>query len=265
VSSEKVTPEEDEGVDAWEDSPAGQVSTLILAILIALAIRAFVIEPFTIPSGSMFPTLLIGDHLFVNKFLYGAKVPFLDWRLPSFRAPKRGDVVVFDVGRGSRGEICPVDRCPKYRREAFIKRVVGLPGDTVTVRNARLVINGEVVPAEDTGESFVDPSGQRMEVFRERLGDRDHLALDHPLRNGKELTAFKVEPGRYLMMGDNRDSSNDGRYFGTIRLAEMKGPAFIIYWSWNYGGGWLELVNPLTWWELLRHETRWGRMGMPIS
>jgi len=91
------------------------------------------------------------------------------------------------------------------------------------------------------------------------------LALDDPTREGKEIYARTIEEGRYLMMGDNRDNSNDGRYFGSIRLAEMKGPAFMIYWSWNFNGGWLELLNPIRWWDLLWHETRWGRMGSGID
>ena len=103
---------------AWE-----QVSTLLIAITIALGIRAFVIEPFRIPSGSMLPTLLIGDHLFVNKFVYGVKIPYTDWRLPGFREPERGDVVVFLVARdGDR--ILPVDDGPGLRTEDFVKRVV---------------------------------------------------------------------------------------------------------------------------------------------
>ena len=112
-----------------------QLSTLVVAIAIALVVRSFVIEPFRIPSGSMLPTLLIGDHLFVNKFLYGARIPFTDIRLPGFRMPERGDVVVFEVARdegsvpGLGARIAPADLQPELPRDDFVKRVVGLPGD----------------------------------------------------------------------------------------------------------------------------------------
>ncbi len=249
------------GESAWE-----QTRTLALAAVIALAIRAFIFEPFTIPSGSMFPTLLIGDHLFVNKFIYGLKVPFSDLRLPGLREPERGDVVVFDVGRGTRQEIFPLDRCQTAcRKEAFIKRVIGLPGDVVSVRAGRVIVNGEPMPGPSTGEFFEDPQGQRLEVFREDLDGRKHLALDDPTRVGKEIYAWRIEDGRYLMMGDNRDNSNDGRFFGTIRPTEMKGPAFMIYWSWDYNGSWFGLLNPVRWWDLLLHKTRWSRAGSGID
>jgi len=243
-----------------------QFGTLAMALLIALGVRACVVEPFRIPSGSMFPTLLIGDHLFVNKFLYGPRIPFTDVRLPGLREPRRGDVVVFEVARGPGGAgIFPADQRPDLPRESFVKRVIGLPGDVVEVQAASLSINGVSMPEEPTGERFTDPSGITSQVLRESLPDGvSHLVLDNPGRAGIN-GRFVVEEGRYLMMGDNRDDSNDGRMWGTVRLAEFKGPAFLLYWSWDFQGSWASMLNPITWVDLLLHKTRWSRIGDGID
>jgi signal peptidase I len=245
--------------------PAGglweQISTLLIAILIALCIRAFVIEPYRIPSGSMLPTLLIGDHLFVNKFIYGIKLPFSDLRLPGLRAPERGDVVVFTVAK--RGmETMPADRHPELGTEQFVKRIIGLPGDRLTFRGGRVYVNGEPFEARPLGETFVDDGGGALDVSEVTLGARRFRILDDPhvvLPNPVET--LTVPPDRYFLMGDNRDHSKDSRIWGTVRLAEIKGPAFILYWSWDFNGGWGELLNPLTLVELFGQKMRWDRIG----
>ncbi len=242
-----------------------QLTTLVLAVAIALSIRAMVVEPFRIPSGSMFPTLLIGDHLFVNKFIYGAKIPFTDYRLPALREPQRGDVVVFEVARiterGGGGGIVPADRRPDARREDFVKRIVGLPGDRVEVRNDNLYINHERVKEFALEQIFEDDQGTPLDVYRETLGDCVHGILDDPRKLGLSRTPLVVEPGRYFVMGDNRDNSNDSRAWGTVRLEEFKGPAFIIYWSWNSAGNFFQLLNPVNWFTV---EKRWGRVFQGI-
>lgn len=243
----------------WE-----QVNTLVLAVLIALGIRAFVIEPFRIPSGSMLPTLLIGDHLFVNKFVYGVKVPFTDVRLPEIREPQRGDIVVFTVAR-TPTRIAPTDRSPDWPTEEFVKRIVGLPGDRVEVRDGVVSVNGRVLERSGGEDTFVDEEGRRLEHFIEDLDGRAHAVLDDPAHPGLPQRAFTVEPGRYFVLGDNRDYSNDSRGWGTVPLRDLKGPAFVIYWSWNFNGSWGELLNPLTWWDLLSERTRWGRIGHTID
>lgn len=242
-----------------------EVGTFAVAVALALAIRAFIVEPYRIPSESMLPTLLIGDHLFVNKFAYGVKIPFSDARLPALRAPERGDVVVFNVARDARGGIFPVDERSDLPTDQFVKRLIGLPGDTVEVRGGELYVNGALIPHEDTGETFRDKDHRVLRVGRENLGGHVHAVLDEPRINGPELRPTTLPPDRYLMMGDNRDLSNDSRIWGTIRLADMKGPAFVLYWSWDWDGGWLELVNPLTWWELLTNRMRWDRIGDGIE
>jgi len=244
-----------------------QVVTLVIAITIALAIRQFVVEPFRIPSGSMFPTLLIGDHLFVNKLAYGPSVPFSELRLPGFSEPKRGDVVVFQVARprnkiGGR-DIKPVDRAPEGApTEDFVKRLIGLPGDRIAWRGGRVFINDVPLDVQPAAEPFVDDSGRTFPMSWEDLGSCRHAILDDPRSRSRaesrtDRGTWVVEPGRYFMMGDNRDNSNDSRFWGTVREEELKGPAFILYWSWNVNGNMLSFFNPVNWFTA---EKRWDRI-----
>jgi signal peptidase I len=242
---------------AWE-----QARTILIAVLIALVIRAFIIEPFRIPSGSMLPTLLIGDHLFVNKFVYGPKVPFTDMRLPGLREPQRGDIIVFTVARRGN-DTFPADRHPDYAREEFVKRIVGLPGDRVEVRDDKVFVNGEPMDVEPLPDTFTDPGGRELAVLRVDLEDKQYRILDDPnVRFHAPRPVTTVEEGRYLVLGDNRDHSKDSRVWGTVRKAEIKGPAFVLYWSWDFNGGWVELLNPLTWWNA---DKRWDRIGSKLQ
>jgi signal peptidase I len=231
----------------------------VIAVAIALAIRQFVVEPFRIPSGSMFPTLLIGDHLFVDKLAYGPRIPFTDIRLPGLSEPTRGDVVVFEVGRpGPR--IMPVDLAPEgVPSEDFVKRLVGLPGDRIDWREGQLFVNGGLLKVDVTPEFFVDDAGHRFGVRFENLGECRHAILDDPGSVDPRLDhgTWVVEPGRYFLMGDNRDNSRDSREWGTVRLEELKGPAVILYWSWNVNGNMLAFFNPVNWFTA---EKRWDRM-----
>jgi signal peptidase I len=246
---------ESSGGGLWE-----QVSTIFFAVLIALGIRAFVIEPYRIPSGSMFPTLLIGDHLFVNKFVYGIKIPFSDVRLPGLREPERGDVVVFTVAKlGS--QTFPADRRPDLPREEFVKRIVGLPGDYIEFRHEGLYVNGEKIDSKPLPDDFEDDQGRLLHRDEVVMADHDFVTLDDPYVKLPLPDPVTVEEGRYFMMGDNRDHSKDSRVWGTVRLAEIKGPAFVLYWSWNFNGSWAELLNPLTWFDLFAHKMRWSRIG----
>lgn len=255
-SGEVSDPKQREGAGgAWE-----QISTLLIAVAIALCVRTFVIEPFRIPSGSMLPTLLIGDHLFVNKFIYGIKIPFTDRRLPAIRKPERGDVVVFTVAKQG-GLTLPADQKPELPTEEFVKRVVALPGDRVVVRRGVVSVNGEVVETRRLGESFRDERGHELDLLEVNAFGRTYRILDDPRGGVPDPPPMTVPPGRYYMLGDNRDHSKDSRVWGTVRLAEFKGPAYRLYWSWDFNGSWGELLNPLTWFELLTGKMRWDRIG----
>ncbi len=251
---EDATPERGPVRRAWD-----QISTLLLAILIALAIRAVIIEPFRIPSGSMLPTLLIGDHLFVNKFVYGIKLPFTDIRLPGFRDPRRGDIVVFVVARDGDA-IVPADRRPELPRDDFVKRIVGLPGDRIEVRNGVVYVNDERVEVEPTPVLFIDELKRPLLLSAEQLEGCEHAILKSRSRLGSSWTDIPprvVPPGRYFMMGDNRDFSRDSRDWGTVRKEEFKGPVFILYWSWDVRGNFLQFLNPVNWWSA---DKRWERV-----
>ena len=239
-----------------------QIRTIVIAVIIALTIRAFIIEPFRIPSGSMLPTLLIGDHLFVNKFVYGPKIPFTDKRLPSLREPQRGDIIVFTVAQRG-GETFPADRRPELPREEYVKRIVGLPGDHVEFREGKVFVNGEEMHIEPLHETFRDGSGRELDVLQVSVDSKQYRVLDDPGAHFQPPRAVAtVEPGLYLVLGDNRDYSKDSRVWGTVRKAEIKGPAFVLYWSWDFNGGWLGLLNPLTWWNA---EKRWDRIGSSLD
>lgn len=173
---------------------------ICIAVLLALFIRTFVVQAFKIPSGSMLPTLLIGDHLLVNKFMYGVKMPFTGKLLIPFNEPERGDVVVF--------------RFPKDRSVDYIKRVIGTPGDTVEIREKKVYINGE--PIEDPYAHISTPS-----VLNANASPRDNF--------GPVL----VPDDRIFVMGDNRDNSYDSRFWGFVDQKDILGKAFILYWSWD--------------------------------
>jgi len=258
----ETAPEEDERATP-SPSIFHQLTTIGLAVLIALGIRALVIEPFRIPSESMLPTLLVGDHLFVNKFVYGAKIPFTEWRLPGLREPRRGDVVVFEVARQGGG-IHPADRYPNLPRDRFVKRIVGMPGDTIEVTGRVVRVNGVPFDLRETDETFVDETGHLLRWKLEELNGHPHGVLEDPEAPLRDFAPFSVEPGRYFMMGDNRDHSNDSRSWGTVRFEEFKGPAFILYWSWDWNGSWGELLRPGTWWSLFGEKMRWERVGDTI-
>src|SRR5512147_1234933 len=188
---------------------------IIIAILIAAFIRTFVVQAFKIPSGSMKPTLQIGDHILVNKFIYGVKIPYLNTVLLPIRDPERGDIVVFKY---------PLD--PK---KDFIKRVIGVPGDTVEVRDKAVYVNRERLKP-DKGV-YVDP----------------HMAFG-PNRVRDNLGPITVPAGALFVMGDNRDESYDSRFWGFVPLRDVSGKAFIIYWSWDgdhFRVRWSRLANLL--------------------
>ncbi|MBN1282539.1 MAG: signal peptidase I [Proteobacteria bacterium] len=226
---------------------------LLLAVSVALLIRAFAVEAFKIPSGSMLPTLSIGDHIFVNKFVYGPRIPFTGHRIFEWDSPERGDVVVF---------IFPVDG-----GKDFIKRVIGLPGDSIRIEGMDLWVNGErqrrrpVEVAEFPGDrrrlsvrdglkrSIPFVRGWRdFEFFEEQDGGALHLVQ---YERQRERTTFEavVPPGHYFVMGDNRDNSSDSREWGFVPEGNIKGKALFVWLPldkdhggirWHEFGRWIE-------------------------
>ena len=190
----------DDRTGSWKKTLWEYVQAIGLAVILALFIRTFVIEPFEIPSGSMTNTLLIGDRILVNKFIYGVKLPFTDKVIIPVRDIERHDVVVFEF---------PLDP-----ETDFIKRVVGLPGDTIEVRDKQIFVNGQLQkePFTRHTDAKIIPAG---------VQPRDYLG------------PIVVPPGKLFVMGDNRDQSYDSRFWGFVDQAKVKGKAFVIYWSWN--------------------------------
>jgi signal peptidase I len=198
--------------------------------LVVLLLRAFLVEPFRIPSGSMMPTLLVGDFILVNKFEYGLRMPVTKTKLIEMGEPDRGDIVVF--------------RWPENPRLDYIKRVVALPGDKVRYQGKRLFIDGQEMPVEIVGPYQPEGSGMRALGSiegRETLGDVSHSVLINPMAPDynpscaflgyREVT---VPAGHYLAVGDNRDDSNDGRCWGFVPEANLVGEAFFIWFSWDW-------------------------------
>ena len=194
-------------------------------ILLVLVFRSFLFEPFKIPSSSMMPTLLIGDFILVNKFAYGVRLPVTNTKVIAVGEPARGDVVVF--------------RYPQDPRVDYIKRVVGLPGDTVSYRDKALYINGEAVPQEVVGRFIGAGRGADMtgaEERRERLaGEHPHhlLVRQSPMYQQPGEARWQVPEGHYFVMGDNRDNSQDSRAWGFVPEANLVGRASVIWWSWD--------------------------------
>lgn len=217
----------------WLDWTAG----LFPVILGVFLLRSFLFEPFKIPSGSMVPTLLVGDLILVNKFDYGVRLPVLNKKVIANNDPQRGDVVVF--------------RYPPDPRLDYIKRVVGVPGDEVAYLNQKLTLNGQPVPVKALGEFYDEDSLRYAPQFSEKLGEVDHRILVDPRRSsffGTDSPRFpfaencrysaegvtcKVPAGHYFVMGDNRDNSQDSRYWGFVPDQNLVGRAFFVWM--NFG------------------------------
>ena len=185
---------------------------IVIAVFIALFIRAFIVQAFKIPSSSMEPTLLVGDHLLVNKFIYGIRIPYTDIKLFQYKKPGRGDIIVFIF--------------PKDRSKDFIKRVIGTEGEKVAIVHNKVYINDKLID---------DPWGR----------------FTMPRTSIEDYGPVKVPENSLFVMGDNRDNSQDSRFWGFVKLNEVKGKAFIIYFSWNSVAQ--DLLNKIRW-------TRFGKL-----
>jgi signal peptidase I len=171
---------------------------IVTALILALLIRAYVVQAFKIPSGSMKPTLLVGDHILVGKFIYGTRLPFMQERILVLREPQRGDVIVF--------------RYPKDPSRDFVKRIIAVGGDVVQGKDGVVYLNGR--------------------ALQEPYVNKDPTAAPAPLDDG-DFGPILVPQGKVFVMGDNRGQSYDSRYWGFVDIDDIKGKAFIIYWSWD--------------------------------
>ncbi len=248
-----IETEEDEGGSTLKEN----ILTIVLAVFIALIIRSFWLEPFRIPSGSMYPTLQVGDYLFVSKYSYGYSRYSFPAGLPIFKGrffytePKRGDIVVF--------------KFPKNPKIDFIKRVIGLPGDKIQVKDGRLYINGEVVEREERERYIIDeyvnvpefyhqynevlPEGKKHRIIE--ISDEERI-----VDNTEE---FEVPEDMFFVMGDNRDRSDDSRLrVGFVPKENLVGKARFIFFSHSDKGS---LIKPWTWFNAIR----WKRFFMGIE
>jgi signal peptidase I len=191
---------------------------IVLAVLIALFVRTFIIQAFKIPSGSMEPTLLVGDYLLVNKFIYGIKIPFTETKVFRFENPQRGDIIVFPF--------------PKDPSKDFIKRVIGMGGEKVEIIESKIYINDRPIP---------DPWGHFEKI----------ISAEYIQRIENFGPVFVPEDSLFVM-GDNRNNSEDSRFWGFLRVNSVVGKAFILYFSWNPHA------------ENLWNTIRWSRIGRLI-
>ena len=189
------------------------IEPIVIAVLIALFIRAFIVQAFKIPSSSMEPTLLVGDYLLVNKFIYGVRIPYSDIKFFEYKKPKRGDIIVFVF--------------PKDRKKDFIKRVIGTEGEKLTILHNKIYIDDKLID---------DPWG--------------HFTM--PRSSIEDYGPIKVPEGSLFVMGDNRDNSQDSRFWGFVKTNEVKGKAFIVYFSLDWDA------------RNLLNKVRWTRLGKLI-
>lgn len=191
-------------------------------LLLVLLLRSFLVEPFRIPSGSMMPTLLIGDFILVNKFTYGIRLPVLNNKIIELNRPQRGDIVVF--------------RYPKDPTVDYIKRVVGLPGDHIDYYNKQLVIND--VPLKQISLGRYQGFGQSAGMTGSEQKVEDMIGVEHGILINNDARSMEgtyvVPEGHYFVMGDNRDNSNDSRYWGTVPEGNLVGKAFYIWMNWDW-------------------------------
>lgn len=214
------------------------IEPFLIAAVIALVIRQFALEAFKIPSGSMIPTLTVGDHLLVNKFVYGPRIPFTDRRIFAWKTPQRGDIIVF--------------KYPQDESKNYIKRVIGVPGDKIQMVKGVLSINDqpvEVMPADPAGGMAEKDQGAfPPKLCTEQLGSVRHSVQYLVDQSDKGFEPIVVPQESVFVMGDNRDNSTDSRVWGFVKFDKILGRAFVIYWSWDGKDRWI----------------RWERIGRLI-
>ena len=241
---------------ARKSSARQYAESIGLALGVALLLRAFVVEAFQIPSGSMIPTLEVGDHIFVSKFSYAVGVPFTNTKIAEYGKPKRGDIIVFKY---------PPDQSVDY-----IKRVVGLPEETIEVRRNEVFIDGQPMPRELAAEPCAADDGpvsegeemrHPCEAWLEHLSGVTHVTHQDPRFGPSNFGPVKVPAGHYFAMGDNRDNSKDSRVWGFVPYELIKGRALIVWWSRDPARGGLSPAGIADWFKSIR----WGRFFQRVE
>jgi signal peptidase I len=241
---------------ARKSSARQYAESIGLALGVALLLRAFVVEAFQIPSGSMIPTLEVGDHIFVSKFAYAVGIPFTNTKIAKLDKPKRGDIIVF--------------KFPPDQNVDYIKRVVGLPGETVEVRRNEVYIDGKPMAREFAVEPCSSddepvPEGEALrrpcEAWIEHLDGKTHLTHQDPRFGPSNFGPVKVPAGHYFAMGDNRDNSKDSRVWGFVPYELIKGRALIVWWSRDPARGGLSPAGVADWFNSIR----WGRFFQRVE
>lgn len=202
--------------EAGEPAIVEYAKSFFPVLAAVFVLRSFLFEPFQIPSSSMVPTLEVGDYILVNKFSYGVRLPVVRTKVFDLGAPERGDVMVFFP--------------PHMNKTYYIKRVIGLPGDTISYRNKTLFVNGEEVPREWL--AAIPEGRSRLHVGSETVAGESHLMQVDMTRPAKDFTAT-VKPGHYFMMGDNRDNSSDSRVWGQVPEKDIVGKAVAVWMHWE--------------------------------
>ncbi len=245
----------DDNLRSYGKSPLRQnVEAIVIAVALALAIRAFVIQPFKIPSGSMLPTLLVGDHILINKFVYGSRIPFTNKMFFPFSEIDRGDIVVFKLSADNATDF------PMPGKGAFyVKRTVGIAGDEIDISGRDVLINGRAVAQVYAG-NYEYPDQKFFSVadrYEQALSGKNFSVIykkgTSSTTSGKMSFPLVVPKGRIFVMGDNRDNSYDSRFWGFVPVENVYGKAFMIHWSWN-------LSNPG-----LANKVRWERIFSGIE
>jgi signal peptidase I len=216
-------PRVDENGEMLEPWPVDYARSFFPIILIVLLLRSFLVEPFRIPSASMMPTLLIGDFILVNKFTYGLRLPVLRTKIREGNLPRHGDIVVF--------------RYPRDPTMDYIKRVIGVPGDRIAYYRKQLYINGKPVEMTPLGGYAGGGKGRGMTGAARYQEEIEDVLHDILIREGQPSSVegeFTVPDGQYFVMGDNRDNSNDSRYWGTVPEENLVGKAFLIWMNWDW-------------------------------
>ena len=240
---------------SYGKSPVRQnIEAIVIAVALALAIRAFVFQPFKIPSGSMLPTLLVGDHILINKFVYGTRVPFTNKVFFPFSKIDRGDIVVFKLSEDNATDF------PMPGKGAFyIKRTVGIAGDEIDIRGRDVLLNGRAVAQTYSG-NYEYPDQKFFSVadrYEQSLSGKNFSVIykkgNGSTTSGKMSFPLVIPKGRIFVMGDNRDNSYDSRFWGFVPVENVYGRAFMIHWSWN-------LSNPG-----LANKVRWQRIFSGIE